>query len=114
MLAESTTRARENLTIWYKRLREVWEFQQAHGGEYPLQDAKLRRWVQSQRATDRASRLTQDQVEALNGLGFGWNGNRPPLERTWNCHYQELRAYHTRHGHCLVPPNFPVWWSAEC
>jgi Helicase associated domain len=56
-------------------------------------------WVRSQR--HRRSRLTAEQKQRLDALGFVWD----PLESAWEEGFAILKKFKAREGHCLVPQN---------
>ena len=60
-------------------------------------DYNLGKWVGKQRG--KQSRLTLEQRERLESLGFIWD---VPLER-WEEGYKKLRQFKSREGNCLAP-----------
>jgi len=46
-------------------------------------------------------RLTDDRIRRLTDLGFVWS-----LRDDWQQHYDELKAFKERYGHCNVPARF--------
>jgi predicted GNAT family N-acyltransferase len=56
----------------------------------------LGQWVNSQRS--RKERLSPEQIQRLNGLGFSWD----PLAEAWEANFAALQRFYTREGHCRV------------
>lgn len=81
---------------------------------------KLNRWMLTQRQAKRRGELSETRVNALNEIGFVWQGNErrigthsqlPPADettitRTWEEMVSELVDFFKLHGHCNVPE---VW-----
>jgi superfamily II DNA or RNA helicase len=61
---------------------------------------RLGGWVNSQRT--RASRLSIEQIERLEELGFVWD----QLEHNWEVGFNALLQYKKFNGDCLVPQDF--------
>ena len=71
-------------------------------------DKGLRKWANEKRRRynktvhgkkSATSPLNQVQIDLLNGMIFIWNAN----EHVWSILLNELREFHKKHGHCLVP-----------
>ena len=60
----------------------------------------LGNWVMKQR--EKRSRLTPDQIQRLNSLGFSWD----PITEQWEIAFNALKAYYDSNGHCNVPVGF--------
>ena len=67
---------------------------------------QLGNWVKKQRAAKRrldrgddTPGITEEQVEALEALGFEWELHTS----SWEALYAELEAFRAQHGHCNVP-----------
>jgi DNA-binding TFAR19-related protein (PDSD5 family) len=58
---------------------------------------KLGNWVGFQRS--KKDKLTPDQLERLNSLGFSWD----PRSEQWEQGFAALQKFHEREGHCRVP-----------
>ena len=56
----------------------------------------MSRWVTGQRK--KKDRLTPEQTERLNSLGFSWD----PLAEQWEQAFAALQKFHKREGHCRV------------
>ena len=70
---------------------------------YPA-NPTLGHWVRQMRA--RKSRLSNQQIQALEEVGFIWNVRG--VSGTWNANYEKLQDYHKKWGHVWVPVNFPA------
>ena len=57
---------------------------------------KLGIWVSGQRS--KKERLTPEQIDRLNSLGFNWD----PLGEQWEQAFTALQKFHKREGHCRV------------
>jgi len=82
-------------------------------------------WIHCQRkaykkwqANDSRCLMHESWIKKLNDLGFDWapskNEEFTKMTRQkhsnrfailWNQHYEDLKKYHTKHGHCYVPRN---------
>jgi Helicase associated domain len=103
-----TNLQRATLYSWYERLRELREYQKAHGDclvprVYPRQP-KLAAWVIKVRGSRQS--LSATKLRALTAVGFVWA--RPTGQELWNMRYAELQAYRAVHGHCNVPQKSKV------
>jgi Helicase associated domain len=69
--------AKHDLDLWYQLLRELWQYKQKHGHcrvPRSYKNRSLAYWVKNQRSKKRlpTPTLSQDQVDALNQMGFEW------------------------------------------
>lgn len=68
----------------------------------------LAMWVKRQRhqynlmMEKKTSTLTGERIKLLENIGFVWNC----LETAWDQHFQDLRAFVLRTGHCAVPSTY--------
>jgi hypothetical protein len=60
-------------------------------------------WVSNQRAARRHDKLSVQEIEQLEALGFEWD----PHEGAWEEMFSELERYRDEHGDCLVPGKWP-------
>ena len=64
-------------------------------------------WVTNQRAAKKGtgnSKITQERIEKLNGLGFQWGEDKKHAnEAAWRRWVAELKKYREVHGNCRVP-----------
>jgi Helicase associated domain len=101
-------RAKNELDVWYRRLRELWEYKQQFGDfsvEPDYKNGLLADWVANQR--NNQGELSQDQEDALNLLGFEWEATSFK-DKHWNDMFEQLRAYYEEHGDCKVPLLYKV------
>lgn len=100
---------------WDERFEQLVKYQKRFGNcEVPAkwpENQGLGNWVSVQRQY--SENLNRSQRKKLNDLGFSW----APKEELWEQHYQELRAFKKKHGHCRVPnhfrdnPSLAIWVS---
>ena len=74
-----------------------------HGGE----DESLGFWVNRQRGHYHNNELSGERIQALEAIGFSWNVH----EEKWDQFYQELEAFHAKHGHTRVPVSSGRLWQ---
>lgn len=102
---------------WATMFSRLSAFHASHGHtmvpqNYPA-DKKLGWWVTTQRRNRRRGKLSADQIERLDGLGFPWKltaGNAPdsthaitPFDQRWTNMLSALRQFREEYGHCRVP-----------
>uniref|UniRef100_A0A7S2L897 Helicase-associated domain-containing protein n=1 Tax=Leptocylindrus danicus TaxID=163516 RepID=A0A7S2L897_9STRA len=98
---------------WEQRFNEVVAYKAIHGNcrvpkRYPT-NQPLANWVDKQRKefkllqNGKKSSMTSNRIELLNGVGFAWVAIS---EVSWEERLQELIAYKTLHGNCLVPNKY--------
>ena len=91
---------------WSRMLSKLKAYAKAHDGDtrVPIHYKDLGRWVHGQRTEFRLknegkpSRLSDEQIESLNEVGFVWR-----VSRTWDECFLSLQEYRRVHGHTLVP-----------
>jgi hypothetical protein len=88
------------LSYWEDMFGRLSKYRRKHGncnvsGSYS--DNLLARWVLKLRS--RKGRLSEDQVDRLNGLGFVWD----PFDAAWQRGLAALRQFKSREGHARVP-----------
>ncbi|EKX48482.1 hypothetical protein GUITHDRAFT_105629 [Guillardia theta CCMP2712] len=98
-------------TDWETRVFQLRTFREKHGHcNVPQQlrddndcdiDRSLGTWVTMQRMKRRAGKLTQDQIDELDALGFRWG-----IHTDWELRFQELLSFRHQHGHCNVPQKY--------
>lgn len=72
-------------------------------------------WVNRQRQAKKGkggSRITQERIEKLDGLGFQWDVRKQANEAAWGRRVAELKKYREVHGDCRVP--FQKGEGVEC
>ena len=91
-----------NRPTWEERCQELRRFKREHGhcnvphGYAP--NPALGDWVGRARMRYKNGELNEEQVRALNLLGFEW-----VLLAKWEDRFGELKAFRKEHGHCDVP-----------
>jgi hypothetical protein len=88
---------------WIARYEELKSHYEEHGHSdvKPSSSGVLGRWVATQRWNYKklnkgeSVTLTRENVHLLNQINFTWDVK----EAEWNARYQELRRFHTSHGH---------------
>ena len=87
---------------WEEGFSALLEFQKREGhcliaASHREGEIKLGSWVVVQRS--RKSRLSQNQIQKLDQLGFCWD----PIRDQWERNFAALLKFNDRQGHCLVP-----------
>ena len=55
--------------------------------------------------------LTQENIDVLNSLDFVWSKKQYRLDQLWEEHYEQLKAFKAKHGHCNAVFNTPLgYW----
>jgi DNA-binding TFAR19-related protein (PDSD5 family) len=86
---------------WEQGMKELSTYKEEHGdclvprGHKTTSGHKLGSWVSNQRG--RIDRLTPEQVQRLDALGFVWD----TLAEQWEQGFKELSIYKEEHGDCL-------------
>lgn len=62
---------------------------------------QLALWVMTQRIKYKAEKLTPEQIEKLNEIGFEWE-----VQLGWDERFQQLTEYKEQNGHCRVPKGY--------
>jgi hypothetical protein len=72
-------------------------------------------WVSNQRENNKKRKLSIEQVNRLNEIGFIWN----VLDYQWEQMLAELTVFKNKNGHCNVPrrysenPKLGVWVATQ-
>ena len=91
---------------WEQGIKELSTYKEEHGDCLVFQrhittsGHKLGVWVSTQRT--KKDRLTPEQIQRLDALGFIWD----PLTEQWEQGIKELSSYKGEHGDCLVPKGY--------
>ena len=94
--------------LWVKGFEELLAYKAEHGEVLvPLRyqtigGFKLGYWVNRQRVAKSRGKLSPEQIEQLEGLGFAWG----VLNHLWVQGFEELLAYKAEHGDVLVPQSY--------
>ncbi|MBE7896222.1 hypothetical protein G7L40_20030 [Paenibacillus polymyxa] len=73
---------------------------------YVVDDIKLGMWVKTQRQSYRKGKLSQDQIEKLNTVGFNYNIRIKDDKKKWADKYSLLLKYKHQYGDCDVPVSY--------
>ena len=100
-------------TIWERNCNAAKAYYTEHGEldvpiNYVTEDGiKLGMWLcnvrNSYRGTNKAYKLTQEQIDALNKIGMIW---MPRFDRAWEQGYEEATTYYKEHGNLDVPTTY--------
>lgn len=98
--------AQKSQETWMKWYLELEGYTKEHGNPHvPRSHAntKLASWVWIQRCRrdkcyGKSGRLTKDQIELLDRLGFRWDAR----EEQWQKQLEQLKQFKEQHGHCNV------------
>jgi len=97
-----------NCQKWHDMAEELRTYRSIHGTcAVPRGDDNYRLaiWVSEQRKQftrrerGKPSFLTDKRVATLKDMGFIWNAQ----EAKWEGHYEDLKCFHRKYGHALVP-----------
>jgi len=91
--------------IMYQRLKAYYA---VHGNaNVPSgyeKDSQLATWVGNQRQRRKSGKITTEEVNLLDTLGFCWSMRE---RGKWESSLAAVAAFHAVHGHCDIPLNFP-------
>ena len=94
--------------LWVQGFEDLLAYKAEHGNvlvpsKYQTSGGfKLGTWVRKQRGAKAQGRLSPDQIEQLEGLGFIWD----VLNHLWVQGFEDLLAYKAEHGNVLVPSKY--------
>jgi len=66
--------------------------------------------ISSVRASYRDNKLSDEQIQQLEELGFVWNPMEIKKEESWNKFIQKLTEFKKEFGHCNVPRDYENYW----
>ncbi len=93
-------------TMWDIRFKELCEFHKTYKHckvpQNYKQNKKLAVWVGEQRTRFKKHRLSQEELDKLNGLGFVWL-TKKVTRKPWDTMFNELCKFKESYGHCNVP-----------
>lgn len=93
---------------WNDQFEEVCTFHQKYGrfpsaGEKNQQDYKLYKWLDTQRDREAKGILVKDRLKKLESIGVVFRkDNKLRRDQVWEKHYQNLKVFFTKYGHCEV------------
>lgn len=89
---------------WERMFVQLCEYRATHNhcnvpgyGRYP-ENPQLSGWVARQRDSYKKRKLSQDQIDRLEALGFIWNMD----DAEWEAMFHQLIAFKASNGHCNV------------
>ena len=87
---------------WNERFEQLEEFTKENGHcRVPQKYPHLGKWVQHQRERYKKGKLSSEQIESMNGIGFEW-----VQIVGWDERFEQLKGYKKDHGDCNVPRNY--------
>jgi superfamily II DNA or RNA helicase len=91
---------------WEEMIEALKQYKDKHGdcnvpNKYP-DNTQLAAWVRKQRLNYNEQRLTKDEIERLEDIGFIWD----VLDLKWEGMFEELKEYKSKHGDCNVPNKY--------
>eukprot|EP00977_Amphora_coffeiformis_P000390 scaffold108_cov162-Amphora_coffeaeformis.AAC.1 len=90
---------------WSKTFQVLKEYKQQHGHcNVPQKQKPLGVWVKNQRYLYVQKKLSQNQIDKLEKIGFHW-GKNYPAPKTWDDMLEELIKHKKTFGHCNVAIN---------
>jgi len=103
------------MTGWKGTFEKLVQFKELHGHcrvprNYSVADVNLGNWVATQRLHYRKylagkySPITQEQIDALESLGFNWG----TANTGWKGTFEKLVQFKELYGHCQVPQKYSV------
>jgi hypothetical protein len=89
---------------WEEGFRNLEQFHQREGHcrvpqQYCEKGYRLGQWVGNQRTKRDKGKLSQEERQRLDALGFVWNVG----DAQWEEGFRYLEKFHQREGHCQVP-----------
>ena len=98
---------------WVARFNELFDYKNENGDcNVPCSQGPLGMWVGNQRQSYKKGKMSQDRIELLNSIGFGWvlrertRTQSWKLDEQWKTRYTELVQYLIEHGNCNVPNRY--------
>jgi len=105
---------------WEERFTALEEYKQTYGNclvPYPyMENKQLGSWVQGQRKNYKDGRLSEEQINRLENIGFVWD----IYDFAWQEMFEALKEYREEHGDCNVPLDWSEnnqladWVNAQC
>ena len=66
-------------------------------------NVQLGNWVENQRTAYKKGKLSSEQIESMNGIGFEWVRHKIV---GWDERFEQLKGYKKDHGDCNVPRKY--------
>ena len=91
---------------WEKLFGELVEWKEKNGNcDVPQRSGRLGSWVHYMRFYIKQGKLSQEQIDRLNQVGFTWN----VTEDRWMAKYQALSKYKADHGNFDMVASNPIY-----
>ena len=89
--------------IWHERYTELVNYQKENDGnisyfDIRMSNPRLGNWMNHQRIRYRRGSISSYHLNMLESIGFVWNSKN----YQWNLMYDQLVAYKSRYGNCMV------------
>jgi len=100
---------------WERAFEKLRMFQASANGDWRGMAPALGSWCTQQREAYREGRLSKEQIERLEAIGFLWKLR----DDLWEKHFANLVAFKAAFGHCDVPqrfdgyPGLGMWCSTQ-
>ena len=92
---------------WNERYNQLIDYKDKNGhcniSTYGKTNVKLGRWVDHQRTAYKKGKLSSEQIESMNGIGFEWVRHKIV---GWDERWYQLIDYMEKNGHCNVPDKY--------
>ena len=94
---------------WQKRYAQLKQFKAENGhcqvSEKSKTHPQLGHWVANLRLYP--NRISEEKKKLLEEIGFAWSEDiERSKKETWLNHYERLKDFFEKHGHCRVPQNY--------
>jgi len=88
---------------WKDQYEKLLKFKDEHDhcnvSTYDKNNKELGNWVKSQRYLYKNGKLSAEQINCLQGIGFEWVRHK---QVSWDERFQQLKQYKDKNGHCNV------------
>jgi len=94
---------------WNERLEELKAYKLLNGNcnistyGKTSKNVQLGNWVENQRTAYKKGKLSSEQIESMNGIGFEWVRHKIV---GWDGRFEQLKDYKKDHGDCNVPRKY--------
>jgi hypothetical protein len=92
--------------LWEEGFQRYLEQIEITGSPHPSSAERFKsvfNWLQHQRESWRQHTLSADRIDRMLAVGFLFD----PSSDFWDARLAELREFHSHHGHCEVPHDYP-------
>eukprot|EP00804_Cyclotella_cryptica_P002606 CCRYP_010418-RA/>CCRYP_010418-RA protein AED:0.14 eAED:-0.15 QI:0/0/0/1/0/0/2/0/325 len=94
---------------WDRAFEMLLQFRETHGHcnipqrSDDMNEAKLGKWVASQRVAYNKGKLPCGRIDKLNSINFIWSVKSEKPDEAWDRNFMMLLQFREIHGHCDVP-----------